>query len=183
MTRSPDNYVPRSIAALLRTQAIKVWVISSAAVLFWFLLILAAPVAKANGYASVSTPLYTFFSYICHQMPSRSFFIEGEKFGVCSRCFGVYLGLFLGFIVYPLWRGIAEIEPLPRFWLFLSLVPIGIDWSLGVFGIWENTFTTRLITGLILGLACATFMMPALVEITRNLTRIGAFRAGASPPS
>ena len=172
MARAAENYVPQVIAGRLRSQALKVWIVSSAFVLFWILLILAAPVAKANGYSQISTPLYSFFSYICHQMPSRSFFVEGEKFGVCSRCFGVYLGLLLGFLVYPLWRTIGEIEPLPRFWLFLSLVPIGIDWSLGVFGIWENTFTTRLITGLILGLACATFMMPALVEITRNLTRI-----------
>jgi uncharacterized membrane protein len=172
MARAAENYVPQVIAGRLRSQALKVWIVSSAFVLFWILLILAAPVAKANGYSQISTPLYSFFSYICHQMPSRSFFVEGEKFGVCSRCFGVYLGLLLGFLLYPLWRAIDEIEPLPRFWLFLSLVPIGIDWSLGVFGIWENTFTTRLITGLILGLACATFMMPALVEITRNLTRI-----------
>jgi len=172
MARAAENYVPQVIAGRLRSQALKVWIVSSAFVLFWILLILAAPVAKANGYSQISAPLYSFFSYICHQMPSRSFFVEGEKFGVCSRCFGVYLGLLLGFLLYPLWRAIDEIEPLPRFWLFLSLVPIGIDWSLGVFGIWENTFTTRLITGLILGLACATFMMPALVEITRNLTRI-----------
>jgi len=172
MARAAENYVPQVIAGRLRSQALKVWIVSSAFVLFWILLILAAPVAKANGYSQISTPLYSFFSYICHQMPSRSFFVEGEKFGVCSRCFGVYLGLLLGFLLYPLWRAIDELEPLPRFWLFLSLVPIGIDWSLGVFGIWENTFTTRLITGLILGLACATFMMPALVEITRNLTRI-----------
>ena len=172
MARAAENYVPQVIAGRLRSQALKVWIVSSAFVLFWILLILAAPVAKANGYSQISTPLYSFFSYICHQMPSRSFFVEGEKFGVCSRCFGVYLGLLLGFLLYPLWRAIDEIEPLPRFWLFLSLVPIGVDWSLGVFGIWENTFTTRLITGLILGLACATFMMPALVEITRNLTRI-----------
>jgi uncharacterized membrane protein len=105
-------------------------------------------------------------------MPSRSFFIDGEKFGVCSRCFGVYFGLLVGFLAYPLWRPIDTIEPLRRFWLFLSLIPMGIDWSLGEFGIWENTFATRLVTGLILGVACATFMVPALVEITRNLTRI-----------
>lgn len=168
-----EQYIPQKIAGRLRSQSIKVWIISSLVVLGWLLLILGAPVLKASGYQSISTPIYHFFSYLCHQMPSRSFFVDGEQFAVCSRCFGVYLGLVLGFLVYPLWRPIDEIEPIPRFWLFLSLVPIGVDWSLGVFGIWENTFATRLITGLILGLACATFMMPALVEITRNVTRIG----------
>src|SRR5690348_7013342 len=107
---------------------------------------------------------------MCHQMSDRSFHIEGEKFGVCSRCFGVYFGLFFGLVIYPLWRRVDEVEPISRIWLFLSLVPIGIDWALGVFGIWANTFTSRFFTGLILGVACATFIVPAAVEITRNFT-------------
>jgi uncharacterized membrane protein len=173
MAQPIEHYVSQIVANRMRSQAVKVWIITSAVIFIWLLLIVGAPVLKASGYESISAPIYHFFSYICHQIPSRSFFIDGEEFAVCSRCFGVYFGLLLGFLIYPLWRAIDEIEPLPRFLLFLSLIPIGVDWSLGVFNIWANTFTSRLITGLILGLACATFMMPALVEITRNVTRIG----------
>lgn len=143
--------------------------IGLAVVFVWVLLIIIAPLAKAIGFLSISSPLYHFFSFICHQISERSFYVAGEPFGVCSRCFGVYFGLLLGFAVYPLWRQVDEIEPLPRFWLLLSLIPISIDWSLTVFGTWENTHLSRLITGLILGFACATFIVPALVEITRNL--------------
>jgi len=155
----------------MRKQAMRVWVIGLAVVFVWVSLILVAPIAKANGFAAISSPLYQFFSFICHQQPERSFHVEGEQFAVCSRCFGVYLGLLLGFVIYPLWRNISEIEPLPRFWLFLSLIPVTIDWSLTIFGIWENTQLSRLITGLILGVACAIFIVPALVEIARNLSR------------
>ena len=136
----------------------------------WVLLTVAAPIAKANGFFGISSPLYNFFGYICHQISDRSFHIEGEPFAVCSRCFGVYFGLAFGFAVYPLWRNVTEIEPLPRFWLFLSLIPIAIDWSLTVLGIWENNHLSRFVTGLILGVACATYIVPAIVEITRNLT-------------
>ena len=125
------------------------------------------PVALAYGIESVSHPLYKFFSFICHQIEGRSFHLDGHPFGVCSRCFGVYFGLFAGFVLYPVWRRVDDIEPLPRIWLFLSMVPIGIDWGLGVFGIWENTHISRFITGLILGIACATYIIPALVEIFR----------------
>lgn len=176
MAQAAENYIPQDLARLFRRQAFRVWAVGLAVVFVWVLLIVGAPVLKTSGYQSISTPIYGFFSYICHQIPERSFHVEGEQFAVCSRCFGVYLGLVLGFLVYPLWRSIDEIEPLPRFWLFLSLIPIGVDWSLTVFGIWENTFASRLITGLILGIACATFMMPALVEITRNLSRIAPAR-------
>src|SRR5207237_6408839 len=104
-----------------------------------------------------------------HQIPDRSLHIEGEPFAVCSRCFGVYFGLLFGFAIYPLWRSIDDIEPLPRVGLFLSLIPITIDWSLTVFGIWENTDLSRFLTGLVLGIACATYIVPAIVEISRNI--------------
>ena len=178
MTEEVQQYIPIDLRQELRSQAFRVWLTGCGITLAWVALIVIAPLAKANGLTSVSTPLYTFYSFICHQIPGRSFHIEGEQFGVCSRCFGVYFGLLLGYAVYPLWRSIDEIEPIPRIWLFLSLIPIGVDWSLTIFGFWENTFTSRFITGLILGIACATFIVPATVEITRNLTlRRGAKKA------
>ncbi|HTK39014.1 MAG TPA: DUF2085 domain-containing protein [Pyrinomonadaceae bacterium] len=170
MAQPIENYVPQALAVNCKRQAVKVWIISSLLVFAWVFAILLAPLAKANGFENVAAPIYGFFSYICHQISNRSFHVEGEQFAVCSRCFGVYFGLLMGFLVYPLWRKVDEIEPVPRFWLFLSMIPIGIDWSLGVFGIWENTYLSRFITGLILGLACATFLVPGLVEIARNLT-------------
>jgi uncharacterized membrane protein len=171
MAETVENYIPVEIAAANKQQAVKVWLIGLGVVALWATLILVPPLAKASGHTAISAPLYHFFSFICHQIPSRSFFVEGEQFGVCSRCFGVYFGLFFGFAVYPLWRRIDGIEPLPRFWLFLSLIPISVDWSLTIFGIWENTHLSRFVTGLILGFACSTFIVPALVEIVRNMTR------------
>jgi uncharacterized membrane protein len=170
MTGPADNYVPVVVLARFRRQAIRVWVVTALVLLAWNILILLAPVGRANGFTGFSTSLYTFFSFICHQQPARSFFIDGEPFGVCSRCFGVYFGLFLGVAVYPLWRSVDEIEPLPRYWLFLACVPMAVDWSLTFFGIWENTHLSRVITGLVLGIACSTFIVPAVVEITRNFT-------------
>ena len=176
MTHPAETYNSIEMRKRHRQQAVRVWMIGLSVVLVWVVLIVAAPIAKANGLVSVSSPLYTFFGYICHQISDRSFHVADEQFAVCSRCFGVYFGLFFGFAVYPLWRSIDEIEPLMRGWLFLSLIPISVDWSLTVFGIWENTQLSRFVTGLILGVACATFIVPALVEITRNLTRRAAAR-------
>jgi uncharacterized membrane protein len=179
MASEIQQYIPISLKPALKNQAVKVWLIGCAVVLTWALLIVIAPIAKANGFTAISTPLYTFYSYICHQIPSRSFHIEGEQFGVCSRCFGVYFGLLFGYVIYPLWRRVEEIEPVPRIWLFLSLIPIGVDWSLTVFGIWENTFMSRFVTGMILGVACATFIVPATVEIMRNFTLRSSIKKAA----
>jgi uncharacterized membrane protein len=163
------EYVPIEFRSKARQQAYRVWFIGLAVVFVLTAVIVDAPNAKARGLTSFSTSVYHFFSYACHQLDGRSFHIAGGQFAVCSRCFGVYFGLLMGFAVYPFWRNITDIEPLPRFWLFLSLVPITVDWSLTMFGIWENTHVSRFITGLILGVACATFIIPALVEVARRL--------------
>lgn len=172
------EYTRIDVAARYRLQAWRVWAIGVAIVLVWATLIVIVPIAKLNSVDEIASPLYHFFSFICHQIPDRSFHIANEQFAVCSRCFGVYFGLFAGFAIYPLWRNIDETDPIPRFWLFVSLIPIAIDWSLTVFGIWNNNHASRFITGLILGIACATFIVPAIVEITRNLTYRRRLTAG-----
>ncbi len=169
MTEPAGNYIPTDVSRHFRSQAYRVWGVTVAIAAAWTAAILLPPISRQFGLA-IDGPLYSFFSYICHQLPERSMHLLGYQLAVCARCFGVYFGLLAGLAVYPLWRRIDEIEPLPRIWLFLSLVPIGIDWSLTVFGIWENTHISRFVTGLILGAACATYIVPAVVEIRRNLS-------------
>jgi len=170
MSQPIENYVSLNLSRQFRRQALRVWSVSLLAVFVWVFLILLAPVAEANDLNSVSNPLYKFFSYLCHQIPTRSFHFENQVFAVCSRCFGVYFGLLFGIAVYPFLRLIEKTEPFPRFWLFLAMIPMAIDWSLGIFGFWENTHFSRFLTGLILGTACAVFIVPALVEIFRILS-------------
>lgn len=170
MPETIENYAPQITPKDVKKQAIKAWSLGFAVVFVWVFVILLAPVAETYNLTYISAPIYKFFSVLCHQMPSRSFHIENHQFAVCHRCFGVYFGLLLGFIVYPLFRSIEEIEPLPRFWLFLALVPMGVDWSLGFFEIWENTPASRFLTGLILGVTCAIFIVPAIVELGRLLS-------------
>jgi uncharacterized membrane protein len=171
MNEPIENYIPQDFTGIFRRQARKVWALSMLVVFVWVFAIVLAPVAKANGFEILSSTIYKFFGVICHQMDWRSFYIEDHPFAVCTRCFGVYFGLLAGFLIYPFLRNIEDIEPLPRFWLFLSMIPIAIDWSLGAFGIWENTHLSRFVTGLILGAACAVFIVPALVEIFRYMKK------------
>jgi uncharacterized membrane protein len=170
MSQPTEQYRSIDLGSKTRKQAFRVWLIGLAIVFVWTALIVVAPAALSGGFPAFASPIYHFFGYACHQFGERSFHLGGEPFAVCSRCFGVYFGLLTGFAIYPLWRNITDIEPLPRFWLFLSLIPITIDWSLTMFGVWENTHLSRFLTGLILGMACATFIIPALVEVTRRLT-------------
>jgi len=168
-----EHGIYSSIAAVeaARSRSFRIWGATFALVSLWTISIIAAPVARSGAMPSLTEPLFIFFGYICHQLPERSLSVFGEPLGVCSRCFGIYLGLLLGIAVYPVWQRMETIEPLPRFWLFISLIPVGVDWSLTAFGIWENTHFSRLVTGVILGFACGTFILPALIEVAGNLAR------------
>ena len=169
MSERVESYISKDLAGYFRGQAFRAWGLTLAIVFVWVLAIVAAPMAQGSG-LGLAGPIYSFFGYICHQLPERSLHLDGGTLAVCSRCFGVYFGLLAGLAVYPLWRRIDDVEPLPRIWLFLSLVPITVDWSLTIFGIWDNTHLSRFLTGLILGVSCATYIVPAVVEIRRNLS-------------
>lgn len=171
MPETLENYIPQSVAGALKKQARTVWGTFLFIVFVWVVGIVLAPLAASNGFENISAPIYKFFSYLCHQQSERSFHFDEHPLAVCSRCCGVYFGLFAGFLGYPFLRNLAGVEPLPRFWLFLAMIPIGVDWSLGVFGLWENTHWSRLATGFILGAACAVYIVPALVEIFRFRSR------------
>ncbi len=170
MSASADEYLPVACAAKFRRQAFRVWGLTLFAVLLWVGLILAAPILKANGSSAAADIIYRAFGFLCHQIDSRSFHIDGERLAVCTRCFGVYAGLAAGIAFYPLIRRVDDIEPLPKLWLLLSVVPAAIDWSLTIFGIWENTAVSRTLTGAILGIGCGIYIVPAVVEIARNLS-------------
>ena len=169
MAEAAEKYNPIPLRTALYSQAVRVWAIALCVVLVWLAVIVAPPFLISNEISA--SPIYKFFGYICHQIPERSFHVLGHQFAVCSRCFGVYFGLFAGIATYPVWRPVDSVEPLPRFWLFLSMLPVSIDWSLGFFEIWENTHVSRFVTGAILGTTCAIYIVPALVEIVRNLRK------------
>jgi uncharacterized membrane protein len=165
MPRSIENYVPQNAVKTRQRQAFLAWGAIFGTACAWIFLIVGAPVAKAVGSEPVSNSIYTFFSYLCHQMPWRSFHFGEHPYAVCARCFGFYGGFFVGLVIYPLFRPVANTDSFPRFWLFLAMIPMAGDWSLTFFGIWENTHFSRALSGGILGAACAFFIVPALVEI------------------
>lgn len=165
MAETIENYAPQTGARAKNKTGLIIWLVLFFIGVIWSALIVAAPLLKQAGMADASSGLYYFFSFLCHQIQSRSFHIYEDIFAVCSRCFGVYSGIIIGLIIYPLFRSVNNTEPLPRIWLILACIPLGIDWSLTFFGVWENTHLTRYLTGALVGAACAIYILPAVVEI------------------
>lgn len=143
-----------------------VWLASALAIASITLLIIVAPVAEAVGYQKLAGSIYGGFAAFCHQLPERSYFIAGHKFAVCSRCTGLYAGFALTLLLYPLLRPMRATDWPPPVWLVLASVPMAIDFLLTFLGIWENTHTSRLLTGSLLGSVSVFYVMPGLAELS-----------------
>ena len=166
MPASPTNYIPQSVS--VRRQ-IAVWLIVALGSVLITTAIIAAPLALSSGHLLWALPIYHAFSLVCHQIPERSFFIAGHPFAVCARCFGLYAGFTLATLAYPLISSLKKTDAPPRRWLFLAAVPLVIDYALGLFGIWNNTHSSRFVTGALLGSVAVFYTMPGLLDLGLRL--------------
>ncbi|MFN2511527.1 MAG: DUF2085 domain-containing protein [Pyrinomonadaceae bacterium] len=129
-------------------------------------LVVAAPLAQANGLQWLSFTVYETFSHFCHQSPERSFYLAGYPLAVCARCTGLYLGFAAAAAFYPAMTSLKRTHAPERKWLFIAATPLAIDFALGFFGIWENSHLSRFLTGSLLGAVSVFFILPGLVQLS-----------------
>ncbi|HSK64743.1 MAG TPA: DUF2085 domain-containing protein [Pyrinomonadaceae bacterium] len=152
------------------------WAISAVIVMLLVALVVIAPLAAARGYFDIARGIYGAFNVLCHQLPERSYFTAGHKLAVCSRCTGIYAGFAVTLLLYPLIRSLRTTAIPARKWLVLATIPTLVDFSLTFFGIWENTHTSRLLTGLLLGTAAVFYVMPGIIDLSLRALRTGSSR-------
>jgi uncharacterized membrane protein len=174
MMFSEARYVPQVVKT---RRPLVFWAISATIVTLFVLLIVIAPLALAGGHEQIAQGIYRAFAVVCHQLPERSYFIEGHKLAVCSRCTGLYSAFAVTLLLYPLIGSLRTTAMPARKWLILATVPLFIDFSLTFFGVWENTHASRLLTGLLLGSAAVFYVMPGIVDLSLRSLRTASLRA------
>ncbi len=100
------------------------------------------------------------FDPLCHQIAERSPHVHGVQLAVCHRCYGILIGLAIGPIAALIIRGRGQ--RYASLLIVASLVPLALDWGLGIVGIWANTAVSRLITGAIFGAAAGILVARAM---------------------
>lgn len=131
--------------------------------------IIVAPLARSAGQVGFANAIYKAFSFVCHQLPDRSFHLAAHKFAVCSRCTGLYTGFALAALTYPLVRPLQRTDTPSRVWLFVAAAPLAIDFGLGYFDVWQNTHASRFVTGALLSSVAVFYIIPGLVEIAGRM--------------
>lgn len=169
MPESVSEYIPQLVrdeeSARRAGRARRAWGVAAGCAAGFVALSAAAPLLKAGGMPAVAEAVYGGFALVCHQESERSFQLLGFKLAVCARCFGLYAGVLLGALLYPLARPLARRDLPARAWLVAAALPTSIDFALGFFGLWENTHASRFLTASLLGVVVAFYLVPGVVDL------------------
>ena len=96
------------------------------------------------------------YSTVCHQANEKTMSVYGENLFVCSRCAGIYLGIFIiGLLSFTIKKKIKN-----SFYFFLvsSLILLS-DVSFTTFGVYHYSKLVALLTGLLLGSTILLFVL------------------------
>ncbi len=100
------------------------------------------------------------FSHICHQKGDRCLILGRATLPVCSRCFGIYLGIVLGcfaqlFLDLRLWLTSNTL------WTVLAGATFanGLDVLLELMYVYSNQLSLRFVLGLCLGASVVLFVL------------------------
>jgi uncharacterized membrane protein len=89
-----------------------------------------------------------FLSKLCHRMPSRTLWISEIPMGLCSRCSGIYLSLFV-IMILSFYKE-AFLKKYIKVALLL-LLPLILDGTFQFYGLYLSNNILRLTTGLLFG--------------------------------
>ena len=148
-----------------------------------------APISMHFGMVGLGGFLYKLFRAACHQMPERSFFLFGKqplysldqlklligvvppryignsylgyKIAVCERDTAIYGSMFLAGLIFNFLR---KLKPMPIKLFIILILPMVIDGTGSLFGLWSGTWLNRVVTGTIFGAACILLCYPYLQE-------------------
>jgi uncharacterized membrane protein/glutaredoxin len=128
---------------------------------------LLAPILMAHGYDMPANLIYSVYQFLCHQLPSRSYFIDGYQVAYCERDTAIYLTLLAATLLFPLLRG--RLKPLPWQWYIVLITPMAIDGLTQLVGLRSSNWQLRTITGALFGLGTAWLALPYVEEAFQDI--------------
>jgi uncharacterized membrane protein len=132
----------------------------------WVMLLVAAPVLP--GW--VGAFIYGFGSFICHQIPERSFHLAGFQLPVCARCLGIYVGVassaaYMWLLVQSGHPDLPRVPWVSRRFAVLAVSPTVVTVALEIAGVWHPSNLTRALAGVPLGIIAGLVVVNALATL------------------
>jgi len=119
-------------------------------------------IAEMNFFAAA---IYWLGDANCHQLSSRSYYLNGNEMPFCARDLGIFIGLALGMAL-----AIATRARPPFLLVILGLVPMALDGGIQLLTDYESTNIVRLLTGMLAGVSVA-FIIHLMAMTVREARR------------
>jgi uncharacterized membrane protein len=169
--------------------------------LYVFLPVL-APIFMVAGWTFPGKAIYMLYRPACHQRPERSYFLGGPqvvyspeelaaagvnldpfvrdignatvgwKVAFCERDVAIYGAIFFAGLAYGLVRKRLKGWRMRFRYFLLFVIPMGIDGTLQLIGLYESTWVLRTVTGVIFGVGAVFFAYPYVEEAFADTRRI-----------
>lgn len=101
--------------------------------------------------------IYNIFSYICHQNPQRSFYINNTPFFLCSRCSGIYLAMISTLIISSFFN--IRFSFLKLFILLIIVLMLNLSTFIEFF----DTNLIRFLLGSLIGIFSGLIMIKSII--------------------
>jgi uncharacterized membrane protein len=121
-----------------------------------------APLLMSWGQPRLANIIYFVYQFLCHQMPSRCFYIGRFQVGICQRDLALYGGACLAGLVFSVFRKRVRPLPLPV-WLVL-VAPLVLDGLTQLVGLRSSTWQLRTLSGLLASGATIWLIYPYLEQ-------------------
>lgn len=115
----------------------------------------------------ISQNLYALLHNICHQLPTRCYWILDRPFGLCARCFGLYLSILITGSLF-IFQKVKMIKF--RFDLYL-IAPIIIEPLFEYLDVWKSNNCIRFATGVSAGIGCIFIYLLIMYKISLMFKR------------
>lgn len=100
------------------------------------------------------------FSFACHQIPGRSFYINGKPMIICSRCFGIYTGITILLLLSLFLKSIHQyILKFNLKFILIFALPLLIDWIINFLLSINFSNIVHFLTGIIFSIIPAYFIL------------------------
>lgn len=162
MSRNPHLGTGRSVVLLL--DRFIAWLLRHWLLLFNIVfglyagLPVLAPLLMTGGRPRLANLIYFVYQFLCHQMPSRSFYIGRFQLAICERDLALYGGACLAGMAFALVRRRVKSLPLPV-WLVL-IAPLVLDGVTQLVGLRSSTWQVRTMSGLLASGATVWLVYP-----------------------
>jgi|GEM_PF-518178 len=150
-----------------------------------------------SGMPLFQRAIYTIGDFNCHQMSSRSFFLNGNQMPFCSRDIGVFSGFVVGSALVSLLGYLPNLyESLfhpfpkkmrkrflkrPRLWAVMLgsffVLPLVLDGTVQMLTAYESNNTVRFITGIFAGTGVMVYTGAFVVSARAEIERLKLFAA------